>query len=141
MVMNLSGYSAADEFVFAFYADNGNVSSIRYRFLTDASNYYDFTIPAASISTGFNIVRLTKAAAVAAGAPNWASIVALEVTVSAKSTGSVTVNLEGIRVEDIDSPNPNYVMVARSLLAVPFDKVAGRIQEVEFPLGVTVNGV
>ena len=141
MVMNLSGYSAADQFVFAFYCDNGNASSLRFRFLTDTANYYDFTIPAASISAGFNIVRVAKSTAVPTGTPNWGSIVALEVTVSAKAEGAVAVNLEGVRVEDIDTPSPNYVMVARSLLAVPFDKVAGRIQEVEFPLGVTVNGV
>lgn len=141
MILNLSGYSAADEFSFAFYCDTGNASSIRFRFLTDATNYYDLTVPASSISAGFNIVRMTKAAAVATGAPNWASIVAVEVTVSAKATGDVTVNLEGVRIEDLDTPSPNYVMVARSLLAVPFDKVAGRIQEVEFPIGVTVNGV
>lgn len=140
-VLNLSGYSAADEFVFAFYCDNGNASSIRYRFASDATNYYDFTIPASSISTGFNIVRVTKNTAVPTGAPNWANITTVEVTVSAKNIGDVVVNLEGIRVEDMDSPSADYVMVARSILAIPFDKVAGRIQEVEFPLGVTVNGV
>lgn len=140
VVLNFSGYSAADEFVFAFHCNNGNASSIRYRFLTDASNYYDFTVPASSISTGFNLVRLLKGAAVSTGAPNWGSITRIEVTPTAKNIGDVVVNLEGIRVEDMDTVSPGYVMVARSVLAVPFDKVAGRIQEVEFPLGVTVNG-
>lgn len=141
MVMNLGGYSAADTFAFAFYADSGNVASVRFRFKTDVSNYYDIAVPAASISAGFNIVRMTKSTAAATGTPNWSQITSLEVTVSAKSTGGVTVNLEGVRIEDIDTPSTNYVLVARSLLAIPFDKVAGRIQEIEFPLGVTVNGV
>lgn len=140
VVMDFAGYSAADEFVFAFYCDNGNVESIRYRFLTDASNYYDFIIPAASITTGFNLVRVLKGAATGTGTPNWGSITRLEVTPTAKNIGGVTINLEGIRVEDTDTSSPGYVMVARSLLAIPFDKVAGRIQEIEFPIGVTVNG-
>lgn len=140
VVLNFSGYSAADEFVFAFYCDNGNTESIRYRFMTDASNYYDFTIPASSISTGFNLVRLLKGTAVPTGTPNWGSITRMEVTPTAKNIGGVVINLEGIRIEDMDTVSAGYVMVARSVLAVPFDKVAGRIQEVEFPLGVTVNG-
>lgn len=140
IVWDFSGYSAADEFVFAFYCDNGNAESIRYRFLTDASNYYDFTVPAASITTGFNLVRVLKGAAVSTGAPNWGSVTRLEVTSTAKNIGGVVINHEGIRIEDMDTVSPGYVMVARSLLAVPFDKVAGRIQEIEFPLGVTVNG-
>lgn len=139
-ILDLSGYSMADEFVVAFYCDNGNVSSIRLRFLNDSLNYYDVTIPASSVTTGFNIVRIQKGAAVASGQPSWSAITGLDVTVSAKSSGAVNVNLEGIRMEDMDTPAPDYVMVARSLLALPFDKVAGRIQEVEFPIGVTVNG-
>lgn len=140
VVMDLSGFSAADEFVFALYCTNGNVSSMTYRFSTDAANYYEFTIPASSVSTGFNLVRLNKASAVGFGNPDWSIITQLDVTVSAKSIGPIDVNLEGIRVEDVDTPAPDYVMVARSVLALPFDKVAGRIQEIEFPLGVTVNG-
>lgn len=140
-LLNLSGYSAADEFVFAFYCNNGNVSTARFRFLTDASNYYDVIIPSAAISTGFNIIRAPKGSAIVTGSPDWGSVTTVEVTISAKSIGDVSVNLEGIRIEDMDTPAPDYVMVARSLLALPFDKVAGRIQEIEFPIGVTVNGV
>lgn len=139
--MDLSGYSAADEFNFAFYCDNGNASSVAYRFYTDSANYYTVTVPSASITTGFNAVRFAKGTAVPNGTPNWGVITSVEARVSAKSIGPVNVNLEGIRIEDVDTPAPDYVMVARSLLAIPFDKVAGRIQEIEFPLGVTVNGV
>lgn len=140
IVLDLSGYSAADEFSFAFNSANGNVSSIRVRFFTDASNYYDVVAPAANITTGFNIIRTMKGAAVSTGAPNWSMITAIEVSVSAKSIGGAAVNLEGIRIEDMDTVAPDYVMVARATLPIPFDKVAGRIQEIEFPLGVTVNG-
>lgn len=141
VIQNLSGYSAADEFNFAFYCSNGNANSIRFRFKTDASNYYDVTVPAAPITTGFNQVSIAKGTAAAFGTPTWEFITSVEVAVTAKSTGSVVVNLEGIRIEDKDSVASDYVMVARSVLALPFDKVAGRIQEIEFPLGVTVNGV
>lgn len=139
--LDLSGYSAADEFNFAFYCADANTSSIAFRFYTDASNYYTITVPSSSMATGFNAVRFAKGTATVTGTPNWGTITNLEARVSAKATGATVVNLEGIRIEDMDTPAPDYVMVARSLLALPFDKVAGRIQEVEFPLGVTVNGV
>lgn len=137
-VLDLSGYSAADQFSFAFYSDNTHTSSIRYRFKTDASNYYDFTIT--SVPSGFSIVRRNKGTATVTGTPSWENITSMEVTVSSKATGTSAVNLEGIRIEDMDTISPDYVMVARVVLAVPFDKVSGRIQEVEFPLGVTING-
>lgn len=140
IMMNLSGYSAADEFNFAFYCDNGNVNSLRFRMKTDNANYYDVAIPASSISAGFNLVRMTKGQAVATGNPSWEFITSVEVTVNAKATGAVAVNLEGIRIEDMDTISPDYVLVARSKLAIPFDKVGGRVQEIEFPFGVTVNG-
>lgn len=137
-VLDLSGYSAADQLSFAFYSDNTHASSIRYRFKTDASNYYDFTIT--SVPSGFSIVRRNKGTATVTGTPSWENITSMEVTVSAKATGTASVNLEGIRIEDMDTISPDYVLVARVVLAVPFDKVSGRIQEVEFPLGVTING-
>lgn len=140
VVMDLSGYSAADEFSFAFYCANTNTSTIRYRFKTDASNYYDVTVASASIAAGFNVVKIMKGAAVPTGTPDWGQISSLEVTVSAKAAGAATVNLEGVRIEDMDTISPDYVLVARVILATPFEKVSGRLQEIEFPLGVTVNG-
>lgn len=136
---DLSGYSAADEFSFAFFCGNTNTSSIRYRFKTDATNYYDVTVPTASISAGFNVVRISKGAATVTGVPNWGDISSVEVTVNSKASGVSEVHLEGIRIEDMDTISPDYVMVARVVLSNSFEKVSGRIQEIEFPLGVTVN--
>jgi len=139
-VIDLGGYSAADQFSFAFYNENTNLSSLRFRFKTDASNYYDVTVPSASIVQGFNIVKINKGNAVATGSPNWAMITGLDVTANAKATGTFYVNLEGIRIEDTDTASPDYVLISRVVLPVPFEKRSGRMQEVEFPLGVSVSG-
>ena len=40
--MDFSANTAADVFSFAFNTGNTNISSLRYRFMTDTSNYYDF---------------------------------------------------------------------------------------------------
>lgn len=138
IAVDFSENSAADVFSFAFYCADANLSSIRYRFLTDASNYYDVTVPSGSIAAGFNIVPITKGSAVVTGTPNWGAITELQVTLFAKASGTAVVNLEGIRIEDTDTVDTGYVLVARVVLDVPFVKVAGRIQEIQFPLGVNI---
>jgi hypothetical protein len=42
IILDLSGHSAADEFLFSFNVINSNVDSVSFRFLTDTSNYYSF---------------------------------------------------------------------------------------------------
>jgi hypothetical protein len=137
VTMDFSEYSAADNFSFAFYNDNTNLSSIRYRFKTDASNYYDFTLNS-GFSTAFNIQTRTKGTATVTGTPNWGTITAIEVTVFSSGAGGASVGLEGVRIEDVDTVDQGYVMIARAVLVTPFAKTAGAIQEVEFPLGVTI---
>lgn len=137
ITIDLGGNSAADTFNFAFHSANTNLSSIRYRFLTDASNYYDITI-SAGIATGFNILSALKGSAVVTGTPDWSRITSLQVTAFASAAGSIDVGFEGIRIEDVDTIDSGYVLVSRVVLTIPFTKVAGAIQEVEFPLGVTI---
>jgi hypothetical protein len=136
--MDLGEYSAADTFVFAFYSSTINVTNIRVRFYTDDSNYYSVTTTGA-VAAGFNIASIPKGNATVTGAPNWANITKVDITATTNGTaGGATINFEGIRIEDVDTIDNSYVLVARTVLTTPFQKIAGRIQEIEFPLGVTV---
>lgn len=139
VTMDFSGYSAADLFSFAFYNDNTNLSSLRYRFYTDASNYYDFSFNNGNFGTAFNIVRIPKGNATVTGVPNWATITKIEVTAFSTGAGASSVGLEAVRIEDVDTVDQGYVLVARAVLTVPFSKIAGRTQEIEFPLGVNIT--
>lgn len=138
ITVDFSENSAADVFSFAFYCNDANLSSLRFRFMTDNANYYDVTVTSGNIAAGFNIVRVTKGSAVVTGNPNWGTITELQVTGFATAGGTAVVNLEGIRIEDTDTVDTGYVLVSRVVLDIPFVKVAGRIQEVEFPLGVNI---
>lgn len=137
ILLDLSGQTAADTFSFAFYSANTNVSSIRLRLFSDAANYYDLTI-SSGIVAGFNIVNIPIAQAAPTGTPRWSEITKAEVTVSASATGDANVQLEAVRIEDRDNTATGHILIARTKLAVPFVKTAGTIQEVEFPLGVTI---
>lgn len=136
ILMDLSGYTAADTFSIALRSANANISSLRFRFYTDTTNYYDITVPGAQITTGFGIVSVPFSQAAPTGTPRWEEITKVDVTVNASAGGAVSLQLEGVRIEDNDNVDPDRIMVARVKLATPFVKTAGTIQEVEFPLGV-----
>lgn len=136
IALDLSGYSNSDLFIFAFNVGNAFTSSLRFRFLTDASNYYDFTFGAQT--TGYKFLELAKSAATATGAPDWSAITAIQVTTNSTAGGASQVDFDGIRIEDVDTINPEYVMVSRSLQAPTFVKEEGKTEDVEFSLGVSV---
>lgn len=138
ILMDLSGYTSADTFSVAFYSANTNVSSMTLRFFTDASNYYTVTIAGGSIGTGFNMVNVPIAQSAATGAPRWSEITKVDVSVNASGAGAANVQMEGVRVEDRDNTEIGNILIARTKLVTPFVKVAGTIQEVEFPIGVTI---
>jgi len=135
VLYDLSQNSGADIFKLA-YNVGSNVSSVSFRMRTDASNYYSFT--ASTPAAGYRIDSFTKGSAVVTGNPSWENITSIEVRVTASAGGAAAVDFDGIRIEDTDSINPEYVMVAREVLLTPFAKTEGRTQEVEFSLGVVV---
>lgn len=138
VTMDFSGYSAADLFSFAFYNDNAFLSSLRFRFFTDASNYYDISFNNGVFGTAFNVVQVPKGNAVVTGTPNWELITRIDVTAFSTGGGTSSVGLEAVRIEDVDTVDSGYVCIARAVLVTPFAKIAGRTQEIEFPLGVTI---
>lgn len=136
LFLDFSGNSGADKFIFSFNVGNTNATNVKFRFLTDSANYYDFTI--AANTAGYKIVEALKSTAVATGTPDWSNITEIQVTTTAGSGGAAAVDFDGIRIEDTDSISPNYVMVSRELLSVPFIKTIGMSQDIEFALDVNV---
>jgi hypothetical protein len=134
--LDFSGFSGADKFVFAFAVANGNTSSIRFQFHTDTTNYYQFALGAQT--SGYKIVEAAKSSATVVGAPNWAQITEIRVSTSSTALGASNVEFDGIRIDDVDTFNQDYVMVSREVLATPFVKQAGRVQEIEFALDVGI---
>jgi len=136
LFLDLSGNSGADTFNVAYYNANANVANFKVRFRTDASNYY--TIQITSPATGYQVSTVAKSAATVTGAPSWANITSIQVEVVAGGGGSASIDFDGLRIEDTDTIDPNYVMVAREVLGAPVTKVAGRVMDIEFSLPVTV---
>lgn len=136
MFLDLSGHSAADTISLAYQNLDTNTSSIQLRFMTDASNYYQFTI--SNPAAGYSVTEMAKSSAVATGVPNWGAISEVRVSTIAKASGPAQVDFDGIRIEDVDSNSTGYILVAREVLPSPFVKEIGRTQEVEFSLAVSI---
>lgn len=134
--LDLSGYSSSDSFTFSFMPSNSNTSSIRYRFLTDASNYYDFTLGAQT--TGYKIIEATKGSATVTGTPSWGNITEIQVTTTSSGSGASAVEHDVIRIENKDGQSLDYILVARKVLASPMTKTAGMALDIEFSLDVTL---
>ena len=135
LLLDLSAYSGADLFTFAFYQSAANAASIKYRFKTDASNYYEITVTNPPL--GYRVESVAKSTATAFGTPRWSDITTIEVITTAKAGVVATVDLDGIGIADGDVRNPNYVMVARQVIT-PFAIAAGSVNEVEYSLAVNV---
>lgn len=134
--MDLSGYSQSDKFIFAYNVGNDNTTTLSFKFHTDASNYYEFNLGAQT--AGYKITERAKSTATVTGNPSWADINELRVTTISGAGGASSIDFDGIRVEDVDTINPDYVMVAREVLATPYVKENGKAQDIEFSLPVTV---
>lgn len=134
IALDLSGYSDADTFVFAFNVTNAFTSAVRFRFFTDNSNYYELYI--GPQTAGYKIVELTKGSAVVVGTPSWSNITQMRVVMSSGPGGTSSVELEAARIEDKDAANLDYTLVARKVLQTPINKIAGQSQDIEFALDV-----
>lgn len=136
LVLDFSGNSGSDKFLFAFNVGNAFTSNVQFRFMTDLSNYYTFSLGAQT--SGYKVTEAAKSSATVTGTPTWANITTLQVLTTSTSGGASAVNYDGIRLEDTDTINPEYVMVSRELLGSPFLKEDGKVQECEFTLDVTL---
>lgn len=137
VTLDLFEYSSADSFVMAYYVANTNAATITFRLRTDSANYYQYTI--SNPPTGYRLTRWSKGNGVVVGSPEWSDINEIEVRTTAKAAGSASVQFDGIRVEDIDSIDAEYGLVARTVLDTPIFKQEGRVRDIEYALPVNIS--
>jgi len=133
LFFDLSGYSEVDQFVLAYRANNANVASAKIRFNTDSSNYYTWTIssPANGVYT---IATVNKGTLTATGSPSWSEITSIDVEMISTSGGSGSINFDALRIEDRDSINEENVLVSRSVLDTPVNKLIDIPLDVEYTI-------
>lgn len=135
LAYDLSPFSSSDKLVFAYNNTNTNVASVTFRLKTDDTNYYSTTYT--NPTAGYHFDERAKSAMTATGAPKWSEINKIEV-ITVSAVGVVgTIDFDAIQIVDVDTVNPEYVLVARQI-ETSFTVDPAIPSEIEFPLGITI---
>lgn len=135
VLLDLSGYSVNDSLSLAYKKADNNVSKIRVKFYSTPTAYYyaDFTpsgsngdkVESMSMSTVFNNI---------VGSPDLTNITKIGIEVTAGASGNATVYFDGLRINDEDTFDPQYGLIARHILTTPLEKPSGRPVDIEYKL-------
>ena len=134
-LLDLSGYSVNDSLTLAYKKADNNTSKIRIKFYSSASAYYyaDFT-PSGTNEDKVQSVSMSDVFNNIVGSPDLTNITSIGVEVTAGSGGNTVVYFDGLRVNDEDTFDPQYGLIARHILTTPIKKPSGRPVDVEYKL-------
>jgi hypothetical protein len=136
--LDVSGYSVNDTLTFAFYEADANLSSIKIRFYSSATDYYEAQVSGdGSAGNRIKSVALGTMLNNPVNNPDAKAISKIGIVVTSDSGGAATVYLDGIRINDEDTFDPSYGLVSRSALITPLNKLAGRQVDVEYRLDLS----
>jgi hypothetical protein len=136
--LNLSGYSINDSLAIAYKKSDNNLSKIRVKFYSSATQYcyVDFT-PESGTGDRIQSVSLSSLFSnTSAVPPDFTNIINLGLEVTANSSGTTSVYFDGIRINDEDTFDPTYGMISRSVLTGGdiVTKTSGRQVDIEYKL-------
>jgi hypothetical protein len=134
-LLDLSGYSVNDSLTLAYKKADNNTSKIRVKFYSSSSAYYyaDFT-PSGSNEDKVQSVSMSDLFNNIVGSPDLTNITSIGIEVTAGSGGNTVVYFDGLRVNDEDTFDPQYGLIARHVLTTPLQKPSGRPVDIEYKL-------
>lgn len=131
---DLSGYNALDTICFSYRVNNLFLSQIKLRFYSSDVAYYEVVFDVHS--SGDNIKEKNISDLVATNSPNINNITSLGIVI-VPTTGEASVSVDGLRINDEDTFDPSYGLIARSVLPTEVIKVLGRESQIEFKLDLS----
>ena len=137
--IDFSGYSVNDSLTFAYDKPEADVSSIKIRFYSESTKYYEVTITPQT-GLGYKIVPDILMSTVFAGAvnsPDKTNINKIGIIITPTSGNTTSIGADGLRINDEDTFDPIFGMISRSTLATPLEKIKGRPIDVEYILDLS----
>jgi hypothetical protein len=137
--MDLVGFSTEDVFSLAFYKPDNNVTTLALYFgnsLTGGNFKLSKSISA--LPVGYNVVQFKKGDFTVTGSMTWNEIDTFGVDVTAGGTAGYVL-IDGLRVEDTDTPDQDHVLVSRTVLTTPLVKTDTAPMDVEYSLEFSVS--
>jgi hypothetical protein len=131
---DFSGYSVYDSIKLAYYKNNADLQSIKIRFYSSDSNYYEATITDTS-GTGYKIsddILMSTVYSGGSGTPDKTKINKIGIVITPKTSLTTTVNFDGLRLNDEDTFDPYFGLVSRTLFDTSLTKQAGRKVDIEY---------
>jgi len=132
--MDVSGYNPSDSLCFSYKANDSNLSSIKVRLYSSDTDYLEFTFDDHEV--GYNVKTLDMSTGVSSGTFNPQSVSKLGIIVT-PLTSEASVSVDGLRINDEDTFDPEYGLIARSFLDETMIKVIGRESAIEFKLDLS----
>jgi len=135
--MDLSGYSVNDTLKLAYVKNDANLQNIIIKFYSSPADYYYVTVTPETgtgykLSSDITLNNLFSNYSTANVDPTNINQIGIVITpVSAQLT---SVSLDGLRINDEDTFDPNFGLISRSVLPTPLVKLAGRQVDVEYRL-------
>jgi len=136
--LDLTGYSTEDAFLLAFHKPNNDINSIKLVFANSISGgSLTLSKIISSLPIGYNVLSFRKGDFVSTGSIDWDNIDTLGIDVTAGTTAGYVI-LDGIRIEDMDTPDQDHILVSRTVLSIPLVKTNVAPMEVEYSLEFSV---
>lgn len=132
---DISGYSANDSLTLAYHKLDTNLSSIKVKLYSSDTAYYMATFTASGVA-GQKIGVINLSGLTTHNGPT-STITKISVEVTAGSGGDSVLYLDGLRINDEDTFDPTFGMIARDVLVTPLEKKAGKPVDIEYKIGLT----
>ena len=132
---DISGYSANDSLSLVYEKDDTNLSSIKVKLYSSDTAYHMATFTASG-AAGQKIANINLSALTTHNGPT-STITKVAIEVTAGSGGDSVVYLDGLRINDEDTFDPTFGMIARDVLVTPLEKKAGKPVDIEYKIGLT----
>jgi hypothetical protein len=132
--MDISGYNPSDTLSFSYKVNDANLTSLKVKLYSSDTDYLQFTFTGHVV--GYNIKNLNMSTGVSTGTFNPQSVTKLGIVVTPTSA-QTSVSMDGLRINDEDTFDPEYGLIARSLLDSTMIKIIGREAAIEFKLDLS----
>jgi hypothetical protein len=133
--LDLSGYSVNDSIRLAYYKYDDSLASIKIRLYSSSTEYYETTITPPSGTGNFitsNILLSSVFSGATSPAPDPTNINKIGFVIT-PTTGTTTVGMDALRINDEDTFDPEFGLISRSVITA-LNKAAGRQVDVEYRL-------
>jgi len=135
-LMDIGGYSGNDTLTLAINQADSNLDYINVRLYSSDTAYYQVSFDGSEIDTGTGNKILSRALSTMTSVNSPGALISkISIVVAAKSSGTSVVYFDGIRINDEDTFDPTFGIIARSTVS-PITKIFGRPLDIEYKLGI-----